>query len=53
VELAGAGYALHRPELDEDISAEALLLGKRSSESAASLARWLAARGQPSTGENK
>ncbi len=44
VRLAGAGYGLHWPDLDEDISVEALLLGRRSSESAASLARWLEER---------
>lgn len=53
VQLAGAGYGLHWPELDEDISVEGLLLGKKSSESAASLARWLAARGKLPTEESR
>ena len=42
--IAGAGYGLHWPGLDEDIGVGGLLLGKRSSESPASLARWLTAR---------
>jgi len=44
--IAGADYGLHWPDLDEDIGVGGLLLGKRSSESPASLARWLAARGR-------
>src|SRR5687768_15289326 len=44
VQLSGGGYGIHWPELDEDIGAEGLLLGKKSSESPASFARWLAAR---------
>lgn len=27
-ELAGAGYGIHWPEIDEDLSAEGLLLGR-------------------------
>jgi hypothetical protein len=42
--IAGAGYGIHWPDLDEDIGVEGLLLGKPSSESAGSLARWLEAR---------
>ena len=42
--IAGAGYGIHWPELDEDIGIEGMLLGKRSSESPTSLARWLEAR---------
>jgi hypothetical protein len=49
VVIAGAGYGLHWPALDEDISVEALLLGKKSSENAASFARWLALRPSRST----
>ena len=30
VEIAGAGYGLHWPELDEDLSAEGMLRGARS-----------------------
>ncbi len=43
-EIAGAGYGIHWPDIDEDIGVEGLLLGKRSTESPASLARWLAER---------
>ena len=31
-EIAGAGYGIHWPELDEDIGVEGLLFGKRSGE---------------------
>ena len=41
-QISGAGYGIHWPQLDEDIGVEGLLLGKPSSESQASLARWLA-----------
>ena len=44
VQIGGAGYGLHWPELDEDIGVEGLLLGKPSTESAASLERWLQRR---------
>ncbi|CAN5559231.1 DUF2442 domain-containing protein [soil metagenome] len=40
VQISGAGYGLHWPDLDEDIGVEGLLLGKRSTESAASFERW-------------
>jgi hypothetical protein len=43
-ELIGDGEGIHWPELDEDISVEGLLAGKRSAESDASLARWLEQR---------
>src|SRR5262245_45751232 len=43
-ELIGAGIGVHWPDLDEDVSIEALLLGRRSNESAASLERWRASR---------
>src|SRR5882724_3066480 len=43
-EISGAGYGVHWPDLDEDIGVEGLLLGKRSSESAASFDRWLQRR---------
>lgn len=43
-QIAGAGYGIHWPELDEDIGVEGLLLGKQSLESEASFARWLAQR---------
>ena len=44
-ELSGAGRGIHWPDLDEDLDVEGLLLGKRSMESQASFARWLARRG--------
>ncbi len=42
--LIGQGVGIHWPELDEDLSVEGLLLGKKSTESQASLARWLEKR---------
>ena len=39
-ELIGDGEGIHWPPLDEDISVEGLLAGRRSAESAASLAKW-------------
>ncbi len=39
-QLIGKGEGIHWPELDEDISVEGLLAGRRSAESAASLAKW-------------
>ncbi|MGO9174142.1 MAG: DUF2442 domain-containing protein [Rhodomicrobium sp.] len=42
--LIGQGEGLHWPDLDEDVSVEALLAGRPSAESAASLKRWLASR---------
>jgi len=44
VHIAGAGFGLHWPDLDEDIGVEGLLLGKRSSESPESFERWLQKR---------
>ena len=44
VQIAGAGFGLHWPDLDEDIGVEGLLLGKKSAESPASFARWLEQR---------
>ena len=46
-ELIGAGIGIHWPDLDEDISVEALLLGLRSNESQASLQRWRESRRRP------
>jgi hypothetical protein len=43
-QLIGAGFGVHWPELDEDISVEALLLGKKSLESERSFQSWLARR---------
>jgi hypothetical protein len=42
--LIGRGEGIHWPDLDEDISVDGLLAGRRSGESQASLARWLAER---------
>lgn len=42
--LIGRGEGIHWPKLDEDISVEGLLTGRRSGESQASLERWLKAR---------
>jgi len=44
LQISGAGYGVHWPDLDEDIGVEGLLLGKRSSESASSFERWLQRR---------
>ena len=43
-ELIGDGDGIHWPDLDEDLSVEGLLAGRRSGESAGSLQRWLARR---------
>ena len=43
--LTGSGHGVYWPDLDEDISVEALLIGKRSNESSSSLKKWLARRG--------
>src|SRR5881628_1901932 len=42
--LIGGGEGIHWPDLNEDISVENLLLGKRSGESQKSFKRWLAQR---------
>ncbi|WP_322815089.1 DUF2442 domain-containing protein [Chloroflexus sp.] len=47
-EISSAGYGIHWPDLDEDISVEGLLLGKKSTESRASFERWLQRRRQES-----
>ena len=44
--LIGRGEGVHWPELDEDVSVEALLAGHASGESQASLERWLRSRRQ-------
>lgn len=44
VQISGAGYGMHWPELDEDIGIGGLLLGRQSTESASSLKRWLQRR---------
>lgn len=40
----GDGEGIHWPDLDEDISVEGLLAGRRSGETHASLKRWLETR---------
>lgn len=42
--LTGSGIGIHWPDIDEDIRVEALVAGRASRESQASLARWLASR---------
>jgi len=42
--LIGSGEGIHWPDLDEDISVESLLAGRRSGEAQESLRRWLQAR---------
>jgi hypothetical protein len=48
-EISGAGYGIHWPDLDEDIGVEGLLRGAKSTESPASLERWLQQRGKKFT----
>jgi len=43
-QIAGGGFGLHWPDLDEDIGVEGILLGKRSNESSQSFEKWLASR---------
>ncbi len=45
--LIGDGQGIHWTDLDEDISVEGLLRGRRSGESQGSLKRWL--EGRPPT----
>lgn len=42
--LIGEGEGIHWPDVDEDISVEGLLAGRRSGETQASLRRWLESR---------
>jgi hypothetical protein len=42
--LIGRGIGIHWPALDEDISIEGLLSGRRSGESQESLKRWFESR---------
>jgi hypothetical protein len=42
--FTGDREGINWPDLDEDISVESLLAGRRSGESQASLKKWLAAR---------
>ena len=43
-ELIGRGMHVHWPDLDEDLSVEGLLAGRKSGESAKSFAMWLEAK---------
>jgi hypothetical protein len=43
--LIGSGTGIHWGPIDEDISVQALIAGKASNESQASLKRWLSQRG--------
>lgn len=43
-EFIGSGSGIHWPQLDEDISIESLLAGRRSAERQESLQRWLESR---------
>jgi hypothetical protein len=47
--LIGDGEGFHWPDLDEDISVEGLLAGRRSAESDESLSQWLQERRQQGT----
>ncbi|MBF0317157.1 MAG: DUF2442 domain-containing protein [Nitrospirae bacterium] len=42
--LIGRGHGIHWEDIDEDISVEGLLLGKKSHETQSSLERWLNGR---------
>jgi Protein of unknown function (DUF2442) len=42
--LMGGGEGIHWPDLDEDVSVESLLAGRKSGETQESLRRWLGAR---------
>ncbi len=42
--LIGGGEGVHWPALDEDLSLDGFLAGRRSQESAASVKKWLAGR---------
>ena len=44
--MIGDGVGIHWPDLDEDISIEGLILGRRSGESQRSLNQWLEQRGR-------
>lgn len=44
--VIGRGEGVHWPDLDEDLSLEGFLAGRKSGESKSSLKAWLAARGK-------
>ena len=43
-ELIGTGQGIHWPDLDEDLSVEGFLAGRKSGESQRSFKRWLEAK---------
>lgn len=43
-QLLGGGHGIRWPDLDEDISVDALLAGRSSAESQSSLQKWLSGR---------
>jgi hypothetical protein len=43
-QLIGEGLGIHWPQLDEDISVDGILAGRRSLESTESYEKWLASR---------
>ncbi len=45
-EILGDGEAIHWPDLDEDLSVESIVAGRRSGERPQSIERWLASRAQ-------
>jgi hypothetical protein len=45
--LIGKGEGIHWEKIDEDLSVEGLLAGRRSGESASSFSKWLADRKRP------
>ena len=45
LEIIGDGTIVHWPQLDEDLSVQGLLAGRRSGESQRSLKQWLEERG--------
>lgn len=49
--LIGRGEGIHWDDLDEDISVEGLLAGRRSGESRTSFKRWLERRESAAAGE--
>ena len=42
--ISGAGWGIHWPDLDEDVSVKGLLLGNPSGESQSSFKKWLESR---------
>ena len=51
-QISGGGYGIHWPDLDEDLGVEGLLLGKKSTESASSFAKWLDSRKDQETSKS-